>query len=199
MMTRELATIEELEEQAEQAGMRLGNSLSALKQNLRPTNLFTEWVGASGVTSLQASGWMGRRVRNHPLSTLVAGLAAGGLVGMALRRSTLGSSDHIVESRNGLKERFGQGFSSLAESAAQVIRERVDRKSAELMETARSGVQVGVDNASQALEGTIENLTRSSAPELARPIVSSLSQLLLFAFVETLIRRVASERSRVRN
>jgi hypothetical protein len=112
---------------------------------------------------------------------------------------SIASASQIVESRDGLKERFNQGLSSLTESAAQVIRERVDRKAAELMETARSRVQVGVDNASQVLEGTIENLTRSSAPKLARPIVSSLSQLLLFAFVETFIHRVTSERSRVRN
>ena len=142
---------------------------------------------------------MNRGVRNYPKSTLLAGLAAGGLAGIALRRSKLGGSSQIVESRDGLKERFNQGLSSLTESAAQVIRERVDRKAAELMETARSWVQVGVDNASQVLEGTIENLTRSSAPKLARPIVSSLSQLLLFAFVETFIHRVTSERSRVRN
>jgi hypothetical protein len=190
-MTVHAETPREIEVDAERARVQIGETLTQLKQQLKPAHLVDEWSESNGFKDITAEKILDYTTRRHPVQTAVAGIGFGLLVYAAARRR--GGKDVDGEQAHRGNFSVRTMLADLTATAATTFRERAESKRREVMDAAKVHVASAAQDIGDTVEKSIdEALTNSAVPEEARPVLVTTLQLLLAAAVESVLPRLAA-------
>jgi len=169
----------ELEAQANRVRGQVGDTLDALRSRLTPRNLIDEMADRSGVREITPSSMFDFAVGRHPMITAAAGVGVGLCAFLAFRSSSA-SGPGIIR----------QTIGDLSQSTKKSLKSRVEAKRGEFMRAAETHLSAGVEQLSDAVEkGVGELVSRSPAPNEAKPLIESAIQIILIAAFESLLNR----------
>lgn len=197
-MTVHAETPYEVEEDAETARLRIGETLTQLKQQLKPAHLIDEWAESSGFKDITADKILDYTARRHPVRTALAGIGLGLLVYAAARRKRgpdiEGVASPLIDQARGSNFSVKMMLADLTATAASAFRERAEGRRREVMDAAKLHVASAAQDLGETVEqGLGDVLTHSPVPEEARPILVTTLQLLLAAAVESVLPRIGAK------
>ena len=184
-MTRESAA--DLERHADLLRARIASTRTELAENLRPRNLRDEAVETFGLRALTPQHLLEQSGREHPVATVLCGLAAGYLLFAAVRRSRAPTIEH-----NPLPDGPGES-TSLATSVRSAVDKGVGKVRDRVLETADTLADAAADQLASALsrfgdaaERSVKDiLEKTGAQPEARDAAAGLAKVVLAAAIRS--------------
>jgi hypothetical protein len=180
-------TPHELEDEADRLRALFGETASRLRRNLNPATLFDEFTQSSGLRDVTPTKVFDFAAKRHPLITMAIGLGVGLLAYSAVRGAK--SSERNIARENGS---IRATLNSLAQSATNVFRERIDNKREALFNTAKAHVAASATQLSDAIERGLDDFVADIPVSAAvRPLIESTIQMILLAALEVMLPRTS--------
>jgi hypothetical protein len=177
----------EYEAQANRLRAEMGLTIDQLQSSLTPSNLASEAASRVGISDLSWAGALDFAGKRHPVPTAIIGLGLALWTVSAVRGRGKG---RILAS---LSSPLTESSSSLATSAARVLRERAEAKRREFVGAAQAQVVSGAEKLSDEIERRVDDVIVGVPGGLqARPLIASAIQIALAALLENLLQRRSS-------
>jgi len=175
------------EAQANRLRADMSRTIGELRTSVTPSNLASEAASRVGIADLSWSGALDFAGKRHPIPTAVIGL------GLALWTLSAARGRGKGRTLAALSSPLTESSSTLADSAARVLRERAEAKRREFVGAAQAQVISGAEKLSDEIERRVEDAVGGVPGGLqARPLIASAIQIALAAVLENLLHRRSS-------